>query len=260
MNIKKTANLLLNFAIKRLSEIFGIIIFSVGILLLIALLSYSPEDPNFIFPDDSEIKNLLGFQGSFISDLFFQSVGLISYLISLTLILTGVNIFRIKEFFLLVENIFYTTIYCAFGTLFLSYFYMDAFALYINGNGGFVGNYFNQTFLKTLIQIHEKTSFYILIFLTFCFFLISVNFNLLKFYILSLKIFNFFFKKEEKNYTNRNEVISEYIPQDEIKNLIQEDLPFIKAENKNNEKIKFKLPSFDLLKIPTKQEREKKLY
>ena len=133
---------------------------------------------------------------------------------------------------------------------------MDAFALYINGNGGFVGNYFNQTFLKTLIQIHEKTSFYILIFLTFCFFLISVNFNLVKFYILSLKIFNFFFKKEEKNYTNRNEVINEYIPQDEIKNLIQEDLPFIKTENKINEKIKFKLPSFDLLKVPTKKERE----
>ena len=34
MNIKKTANLLLNFAIKRLAEIFGIIIFIAGIMLL----------------------------------------------------------------------------------------------------------------------------------------------------------------------------------------------------------------------------------
>ena len=256
MDIKKTANLLLNFAIKRLAEVFGILIFATGTLLLIALITYSPEDPNFVFPENKEIKNLLGFQGSFISDLFFQSVGLISYLISFSLILTGINIFRFKEFFLLIENVFFITVYCIFGTLFLSFFYSDAFTLYINGNGGFVGNYFNQTFLNSLVQTHETITFYILIFLTFGLFLVSINFNPIKFYYSILKIYNFLFKKEKKNYTNKSEVISEYIPQDEIKNLIQEDLPFIKAENKINEKIKFKLPSFDLLKIPTKKERE----
>ncbi len=256
MDIKKTANLLLNFAIKRLAEIFGLFIFLSGTLLLIALITYSPEDPNFIFPDNTEIKNLLGFQGSFISDLFFQSVGLISYLISFTLILTGINIVRLKEFFLVIENIFFTIIYCVFGTLFFSFFYSDAFTLYINGNGGFVGNYLNQTFLNSLVQIHEASSFYVLIFFTFLLFLISINFNPFKFYKSILKIYNFFFRKKEKNYTDKSEVISEYIPQDEIKNLIQEDLPFIKAENKINEKIKFKLPSFDLLKVPTKKERE----
>ncbi|MDC3165625.1 DNA translocase FtsK [Candidatus Pelagibacter sp.] len=256
MDIKKTANLLLNFTIKRLAEILGFAIFATGTLLLIALITYSPEDPNFIFPDNSEIKNLLGFQGSFVSDLFFQSVGIISYLISLTFILTGINIFRFKEFFLIVENIFFAIIYCVFGTLFFSYFYTDAFTLYINGNGGFVGNYFNQTFLNSLIQIHETTSFYILIFLTFCLFLISINFNLVKFYKTCTKFFKFLFKKEQKNYTDKSEIINEYIPQDEIKNLIQEDLPFIKAEAKNNDNIKFKLPSFDLLKVPTEKERE----
>ena len=78
MKIKKTANLLMNFAIKRLAEILGAITFFGGAMLLAALLTYSPEDPNFIFPENSEIKNLLGFQGSFISDLLFQSIGLIS--------------------------------------------------------------------------------------------------------------------------------------------------------------------------------------
>ena len=255
MDLKKTANLLLNIAIKRLAEIFGIVIFVLGALLLIALITYSPEDPNFIFPDNKDIKNLLGFQGSFVSDLFFQSVGLTSYLISLTFILTGINIARSKKFFLLIENIFFITIYSVFGTLFFTYFYVDAFTLYINGNGGFVGNYFNQTFLNSLIQLNERMSFYILILLTFFLFLISINFNMFTFYNSILKIYDFFFKKEKKNYTDKSEVISEYIPQDEIKNLIQEDLPFIKAENKINEKIKFKLPSLDLLKIPTKKER-----
>ena len=106
MDIKKTANLLINFTIKRLAEIFGIIIFVAGTLLLIALVYYSPEDPNFVFPDNTEIKNILGFHGSFVSDIFFQSIGLVSYLISLTLLITGINIFRTKEFFLIIENIF----------------------------------------------------------------------------------------------------------------------------------------------------------
>ena len=86
MEIKKIANLFIDFATKRLAEISGIILFFLGLALFIALFTYSPEDPNFIFPKDTEIENLLGFQGSFISDLFFQSFGFIAYLISLTYI------------------------------------------------------------------------------------------------------------------------------------------------------------------------------
>ena len=141
MNIKKTANLLLNFATKRLAEILGIVVFIAGSMLLTALITYSPDDPNFIFPKNTKIKNLLGFQGSFISDLFFQSVGIVAYLVSLTYIITGINIFKIKEFFLIIENTFFTILYCIFGTLFFTYFYSDIFTFYINGNGGFVGKY-----------------------------------------------------------------------------------------------------------------------
>ena len=145
MNIKKTSNLLINFAIKRLVEIFGIVVFVSGSLLFLTLLTYSPDDPNFIFPDNTEIKNILGSQGSFISDLFLQSFGFISYLISLTLIITGINIFKDKDFSLIIENIFFTVLYTFFGTLFVSHFYSDAFTLFINGNGGFVGSYLDQT-------------------------------------------------------------------------------------------------------------------
>ena len=99
MNIKKTANLLINFTTNRLAEVLGILIFSGGILLLIALLTYSPEDPNFIFPENTKIRNIFGYHGSFISDLFFQSFGFMSYLISFTLIFSGINTFRIKDFF-----------------------------------------------------------------------------------------------------------------------------------------------------------------
>ncbi len=255
MDIKNTANLLINFTIKRLAEILGFCVTTAGILLFISLISYSPEDPNFIFPENTQVNNILGFQGSFISDLFFQSIGLISYLFSITLMVTGINIFRVKQFLLLIENLFFATIYSVFGSLFLAYFYSDTFVLYINGNGGFIGSYLNTTFLNTVILINEKIFYYILIFISIILFLLSINFHLVKFYKNVIKIINIFNKKE-KNYTNKNEVISEYIPQEEIKNLIQEDLPFIKADNKKDNKIKFKLPDLNLLKIPTKKEKE----
>ena len=202
------------------------------------------------------IKNLLGFQGSFISDLFFQSFGFIAYLISFTYIITGINIFRLKEFFLIIENTFIAILYTIIGTLFLNHFYSDAFTLYINGNGGFVGDYFGQTFLNSIILINETLIYYILIILIISLFLLSVNFHPIKFYNFLIKIFEFFNKKENKSYTDKSELISEYIPQEEIKNLIQEDLPFIKAENKSNSKNKFQLPKIELLKVPTKKERE----
>ena len=257
MDIKKLANLTLIFTIKRILEIIGIFVFIMGILLLIAFFSYSPTDPNFIFPENTEINNLLGFQGSYISDLFFQSFGQIAYLIPITYLFTGINIFRKKEIFLFIENTFFIVIYTLIGSIFFSYFYKDTLTFYINGNGGFIGNYFNQIFLKYLNSSYETSLYYIFIFFIIVIFLISINFNIKNFFNSIKKLNNIFFKKENKNYTNENELINEYIPQDQIKDLIQEDLPFIKAESvRTSNKSKFLLPTIELLKIPTKKERE----
>ncbi len=256
MNVKKIVNITLIFLAKRLTEIFGFLILSAGIFLFISLVSYSPEDPNFIFPENTEIRNLLGFRGSYISDIFFQSIGLVSYLVSLTLIFTGINIIVRKDFFLIIENIFYSILYSIFGSLFLNHFYNTAFALFINGNGGFIGNYLNENFFKNLLSLNENISYYFLIFLIIGLFLLSINFSPKKFFNFFKKI-NFLNLKNNKNYTDKSEVINEYIPQEEIKNLIQEDLPFIKADEiKKTEIQKFKLPSLDLLKIPSKKERD----
>ena len=258
MEIKKLANSILIFVINRLIEISGVIISLLGVLLFLSLISYNPEDPNFIFPANTEIKNLLGFQGSYTSDLFFQSIGLIAFLVPITLIFTGINIFRRKELFLIIENLFFISIYLIIGSLFFSYFYNAAFDLYINGNGGFVGNYLDKTFMGSIISFNEKISYYSLIIIILILFLISINFNPKNFWNYIQQISNIFLGKKEKNYTNKDEIINEYIPQEEIKNLIQEDLPFIKAESNNTyNKNKFKLPSLDLLKIPKKNEKEK---
>ena len=173
INIKKLGNSILIFITKRLIEILGIIIGISGVLLFLALISYSPEDPNFIFPENLEIKNYLGFHGSYTSDLFLQSVGLIAFLIPITFTLTGINMFIKKEIFLFLENLFFIIIYSIVGSLFFSYFYADSFNLYINGNGGFVGKYLNGTFLNSIISSNEIISYYILVLIIFALFFIS---------------------------------------------------------------------------------------
>ena len=226
--------------------------------MLVSLATFSPDDPNFIFPDNTEIKNLLGFNGSYTADLFFQTFGLIALLIPFTLIFSGINIVLNKKIFLIFESIFYSVLYSSFGSLFFSFFYPTAFNLYINGNGGFIGKYLETTFLTSLININSQISYYFLILIILILFLISIHFKISSFYKIIKKLFKLIFIKKEKSYTNENEIISEFIPQEEITNLIQEDLPFIKSENKSpSKKIRFKLPTIDLLKIPTQKDREK---
>ncbi|MDA7703320.1 DNA translocase FtsK [Candidatus Pelagibacter sp.] len=258
MEFKKLANNTINFSINRIIETAGIAFFIIGLLLLVSLATFSPDDPNFIFPDNTEIKNLLGFNGSYTADLFFQTFGLIALLIPFTLIFSGLNIVLNKKIFFIFESIFYSVLYSSFGSLFFSFFYPTAFNLYINGNGGFIGKYLETTFLTSLININSQISYYLLILIILILFLISIHFKISFFYKIIKKLFRLIFVKKEKNYTNENEIISEFMPQEEITNLIQEDLPFIKSENKSPiKKIRFKLPTIDLLKIPTQKDREK---
>ncbi|MDB4082245.1 DNA translocase FtsK [Candidatus Pelagibacter sp.] len=258
MKLKILANNTLNFSVNRVIEIVGISVVFAGFFLLASLITFSPEDPNFIFPRDTDIKNILGFRGSFTADIFFQTFGIIALLIPFSLIISGVNIIINKKIFSIIESTFYVILYSLLGSLFFSFFYPITFKFYINGNGGFVGKYLETTFLNSFLNLNSQISYYILILLILILFLISIQFKINSFYKFSKKIFQFLFSKREKNYTNENEIISEFIPQEEIKSLIQEDLPFIKSENKiNNKKEKFKLPSIDLLKILTKKDKEK---
>ena len=253
MKLKILAHNAINFCLNRIIEIIGIATLITGTLLLASLVTFSPDDPNFIFPSDVEIQNILGFRGSFTSDIFFQSFGLIALLIPFSLIISGLNIIINKKILIILESIFYTILYSLLGSLFFSLFFPDAFKLYINGNGGFVGKYLESTFLNSMININPQISYYILILLILIFFLISIQFRANSFFNFFKKIFKLLLSKKEKNYTNENEIINKFIPQEEIKSLIQEDLPFIRNENKSdNKKTKFKLPSIDLLNYKSK--------
>ena len=164
MDIKKNLDKIVNFVLKRVAEIFGLLLLIASILLFISLASYSPEDPNFIFTDKTEIKNILGSKGSLASDILYQSIGLICILIPFTIFFTGLNLFKNKNFLILIENIFFIIIYSIFGSLFFSIFHKETFWLIINGNNGFIGSFLEKTFLFNLININTKISYYVLLF------------------------------------------------------------------------------------------------
>ncbi|MFL2893927.1 MAG: DNA translocase FtsK [Candidatus Pelagibacter sp.] len=252
MEIKKFISNIGNFIIERLIELFGLMLSLLGILLFAALLTYSPQDPNFVFSNNNEINNILGFKGSVISDFFLQSIGLISFLISLTIFFTGINIIVTKKTLIVLENLFFTVIYSIFGTLFLTFFYNNSFWLSANGNGGFVGKFIFNSFFKSLIIFDEKISYYLLIIIVLVLFLISINFSL-KFL---KKIFNFKNKNIIKNnYENFNAEKKDFSNNTAR---IQEDFSFEKnLQSKTNQKIKFKIPSIDFLNYPNKKERKK---
>ena len=191
MKLKKLANNVINFGINRVIEIIGISILVIGILLLASLITFSPGDPNFIFPNDTVIKNVLGFRGSFTADIFFQSFGVIALLIPFSLIASGANIIINKKILLIIKSIFYTTLYSLLGSLFFSFFYPIAFNLYINGNGGFVGKFLETSFLNSLMSSNTNVVYFLSIFLIIIFFLISIQFKISSFSIIIKSIFKF---------------------------------------------------------------------
>jgi len=258
MNIKIIFDKSVEFTFKRLAELTGLLLISGSILLFISLISYSPEDPNFIFPKNTEINNFLGSKGSYASDLFYQSIGLISVLVPITIFFTGFNVFIKKKFLIIIENIFFVILYSILGSLFFSVFHTETFWLTINGNNGFVGNLLENTFLSNLINLNKQISYYILLCLISVIFLLSINFSLKSLINNFKNILNIF--KKNKNIIDNYEDKPLDIYKSDEKNYdtrIQENFIFEnKSNNLENKSFKFKLPTLEFLKKPTKKERE----
>ena len=98
MDIKNNIEKVKDFTVKRVIEFIGILILVISILILAALISYSPDDPNFIYPKNQEINNILGINGSIGADFLLQSIGLISYFLPITFIFTAFKISLINKY------------------------------------------------------------------------------------------------------------------------------------------------------------------
>ncbi len=255
MIFKNYINKIGDFIIRRLAELVGIFLVIISILLFISLISYSPEDPNFIFPGNQEIKNLLGFRGSFIADIFFQSIGIISLLIPFSLLFTGLSITINKKFIIIIENIFFIILYIIIATFFFGIFHKETYWLIINGNNGFVGDLVSETIIADFLKINKTASYYLLIFFILFFFLLSSNFkisHILNFFSLLKKIFS---SKKDNSINQENTFKNNTILEKTEEPPVQEDL-FTNNKSILND-VKIKLPLIDFLKKPEKVSNKK---
>ena len=246
------------FLNKRVIEVFGFSIILLGLFLFISIISYSPEDPNFIYtPGDIEIKNIGGFYGSVLSDFFLQSIGLVSFLFLINLFYWGLKLIYEKKIFNFIAKIFFTITYIISGTTFINIFYNESFWLIDNGNGGFVGRIIKERIYNFTQLIEHEYSIYFLILFTAIFFILSLSLKINEI----LKILSsplIFFKKTinvfKKNKKNNNTADIDVNPKDveeDVAKTKQPILPFTIRKEKKSLGSAFKLPPIDFLKKKT---------
>ncbi len=248
MNLKIKNIDLKAFIFNRLVEIFAIGLFLLAILLSLAVVSYTPDDPNFIFSEGQKVKNLLGINGSIISDFFFQTVGLISYFIPITIIFSAINIFFKKTPSIIVNNIFLVVCYSLIGTFFFSVFLTSPYFLYINGNGGFVGNFLNESVFLKLEFLNNKITYYFSLITFILLFVLSLN--------PSSYWIKIFIRKKKGNQV-KDQIISQD-PQSKEKETVQETFNLSESISETKKVGAFKLPSLDFLKVPEKKVKNAK--
>jgi S-DNA-T family DNA segregation ATPase FtsK/SpoIIIE len=248
-------NSVTNFLKKRTFELLGLILILTGVALAVSFVTYSPEDPSFIYGESSiEIKNFFGIYGSSIADFLLQSFGVVSFLLLANLIFWGLSLLIKKEIKKLLLKLFFMISYLAFGSIFIYVTFNNSFWLIDNGNSGFVGK-ISYDFINNLAPwINSKYSLSVIFFLTITFFIFASGLNIKIILAKIFKIIISIFKKQEKNETLINNLSSADV-EDVLTEKPQQSFLFEKAKKEFKEieqpKAKYKLPSIDFLKKNT---------
>ncbi|MCX6631044.1 MAG: DNA translocase FtsK 4TM domain-containing protein [Candidatus Solibacter sp.] len=82
---------------RRLNEIVGFLLLSLGLVMLLSLVSYHTQDPSFDTAAASRPLNLVGYPGSYLSDVFFQMFGAAAFLFPLLTFLLSWKWIRSEE-------------------------------------------------------------------------------------------------------------------------------------------------------------------
>ena len=83
---------------ERGSEILGVLLMALALMVTVSLISHSPDDPAWYFKDTSQraTQNLIGPVGAFLSEALLQLLGIVSYLLAFFLAIIGWNRFWCK--------------------------------------------------------------------------------------------------------------------------------------------------------------------
>ena len=244
-------NSVTNFLKKRTLEFLGLFLILTSLILTISFITYSPEDPSFIYGEsNTEIKNFFGIYGSSIADFMLQSFGLASFLFLANLIFWGLSLLLKKEIKKILLKLFFVVGYLIFGSIFFYLTFNNSFWLIDNGNSGFVGQII-YNFINSLIPwVDNKYSLFAISFLTLTFFVFSSDLNVKSIFNRVFKIILSIFKKKEKIETSIIFSNSELAEKEVKTEKPQQSFLFEKTKRdfKETEKQnKYKLPSLDLL-------------
>jgi len=264
-----TLNTLIKFVNNRVIELLGIILVVCSIYLLLAIITYSPNDPTFIYsPENKIINNLFGLKGSIVSDFLLQSIGLLSFLFIINFLVWGIKLTSKKIIKNFLSKIFFLVIYILSGTTLIYLFNNNSFWLIDNGNSGFVGRIIVETFNNILV-IHNNIYISILLLVfTLMFFFLSID---LKFKELSLviktpylileKFIKLFKVNKRPDYKNENNVMNETNEDSsEFENKTkQPNLPFKQLSEKILSDKKYKLPPVNFLEKNNDLKNKKKI-
>ena len=240
-----------NFLKKRVIELIGLALITFAILLAISFASYSPNDPSFVYSEDNiNIKNYLGIYGSIISDFLLQSFGIMSFLFVATILSWGLSLLLKKKLSRLVFKVFFISLYLIIGCLFIYITFNNSFWLVDNGNAGFIGKLI-YIFFEDYSSTFENLYFKIFLFLlTFIFFILSTEINIIKLFSLTGSMVAYLFKRNNNSPLDyqEKEVIKDDIDKFERKS--QQTFSFEKKQSPSKENFNrsaFKLPSIELL-------------
>ena len=241
-------NSVTNFLKKRTFELLGLILIFSSIALAIAFSTYSPDDPSFIFGDNSfNAQNFFGIYGSSIADFLLQSFGLASFLLLLNFLFWGLNLIIKKELRRIILKLFLVVGYLILGTVFIYTTFNNSFWLIDNGNSGFVGE-ITYNFLKKWIPwIDNDYSIYSLLLLTLIFFSFSTDISYKKIFSIVISLFKKTSIKEIKPGTSSLNVEEK----NEINIKPQQSFSFDTETSYQSEstltKMKYKLPNINYL-------------
>jgi len=245
-------NSVTNFIKKRTFELLGLVLILTGVALAVSFLTYTPEDPSFIYGDSSvEIKNYFGIYGSSIADFLLQSFGLASFLLLANLIFWGLSLLIRKEIKKILLKLFFVITYLTLGSIFIYLTFNNSFWLIDNGNSGFVGE-IGYNFISDLMPwVDNKYSLFFIFFLTITLFIFSSDISIRNILILIFNKILSIFKKKEIIASPTDVSGIEQIDEKLIVEKPQQSFLFDREKKKTKEieqpKIKYKLPSIDFL-------------
>ena len=253
---------IIEFLKKRSIELVGLIIIFISFLLAISFISYSPNDPTFVYGTTSiSINNTLGIYGSLVADFLLQSFGLTSFLILITITSWGFSLVFKKKIKKILPKFFYLTLYIIFTCNFIYLTTNNSFWLIDHGNSGFTGQLLNSWLMNMFPIINHEYSIFVLLVLSTIFFFLASSINFKKNLLIFKNIFKLFTKKDnnEDFLENIKDQYEDPTNKGDLKTKSQQAFLFEKNSNDETVNIKqrdfqnFRLPSVDLLeKNPSK--------